>query len=178
MHKLELLPPTNVDAFTRLGLAIAFELDQQKLEENYAELQQKTHPDKFVAADQVTQALAFKHNLLINEAYNLLGNDLTRAEYILKLHGIIVNQDGPEAVKPNLMLLEEILEIRSAIDESSDPAQLKNFATENQATQQATLKIITENFQAKDFTKMAEQVIKLKYLVKIAEDLKLKQARI
>ena len=95
-----LQPPLKIDHFARFGLTSNFDLNLEQLETIYFSLQKKFHPDLFTQKNEIEKNFAFKHTLLINQAYETLSAPLSRSEYILSLNKIYVNCDHQESIKP------------------------------------------------------------------------------
>lgn len=75
------------DPFHILALEQTYALDQQTLEKHYFEEQKKSHPDQFSQATDQEKADALKKSIVVNQAYLVLKNPLSRAEYLLKAAG-------------------------------------------------------------------------------------------
>lgn len=91
----------NKNFFELLNIPVSFELSKE-FEHNYFELQKKHHPDK-VQNNVIAKITEAKISSKLNEAYNVLKNPLSRAEYILDLLGI--------KLVPSSELLMEVMEM-------------------------------------------------------------------
>ncbi|EKE09924.1 MAG: hypothetical protein ACD_16C00100G0086 [uncultured bacterium] len=76
------------DPFDILGLEKTYTLDLQVLEKAYFEAQKLTHPDRFALADEPKKREASRKASLVNQAYTLLKNPLTRAAFLLEDRGV------------------------------------------------------------------------------------------
>src|SRR5216683_629469 len=74
--------------FEILNLEKSYRLDLQLLENHYFEAQKKWHPDQFFKATDQEKTEALKTSTAVNQAYLVLKNPLSRAEYLLKAEGI------------------------------------------------------------------------------------------
>jgi molecular chaperone HscB len=166
-------PPIYQNHFDCFDLSISYEINPQQIEKTYSKLQKQFHPDLFGPKSELEKACAFKHTILINEAYNILLDDLKRSEYILKLNKIIVNADSTDEIKPPLELLHEIMELNMEIEESNDKTSLNIPPIKKQVLE--TLTKIKDNLKTyyanNNLQKAAIETIKFKYYTKIENEL-------
>lgn len=76
-----------MDYFTLFGLPASYTLSLEQLAVRYQDLQRQYHPDKFASAPTALVFAAVQHSATINQAWQTLRHPLTRAEYLLSLHG-------------------------------------------------------------------------------------------
>jgi molecular chaperone HscB len=167
-------PVTISNYFALLGVAVEFDLDLKLLERNYLKLQQLLHPDQFVTKTKPEQILSLKHSALLNNAYDILKNNLSRSEYLLAYHNIIINRDEGNNLDPEYELLEEIMEFRTMISETETIVALEELDKINQQNKAETIKRIAGFFGSKNYYAAAKETIRLRYLNKIMQDLDLK----
>ena len=153
--------------FKKFSLPQSFTINLEDLEEKYIELQKENHPDN---SSNETQAQI--NSILLNESYKILKNPIKRAIYLLKLENIKI-EDERNTVKPDLITLQEILELREEVDANLRDAG-KISALKKQIKEQIKTKISNlENiFAAKNFDEAAQVTMAAKYLQKIIDDLK------
>jgi len=164
-------PPSTNNFFNAFALKEQFELNLDELEQAYLELQTKLHPDLFTTKSDIEQSLALQHSILINNAYETLKAPLSRAEYLLKLQGIIVNQDNKTSLPPSNELLQEVLEIRMELEELEDKTSLQKLQKETLGNISQVTNELGNFFNQEEFTLAANHTIKLRYLTKIAAEL-------
>ncbi len=85
--------------FFNLNLEVKYDLDFDLLEKNYLELQQQYHPDKSLSD--------LEKSIAINESYKILNNPILRAEHLLELQNIFLDDDK-QSLKPDIEILKEI----------------------------------------------------------------------
>jgi molecular chaperone HscB len=156
--------------FEKFSLVADFDLDVDLLENKYLQLQKEFHPDSNLNSNQDSADL---NSIAVNEAYKILKNPLKRAVYLLKLNGINIEDDNCE-VKPEqetLMLILELKEKLFGSDDADEALQIKDFATKEIKN---LMKEIKTDFKNKQIKNAAQKLIKVKYLDKILQDLKLK----
>lgn len=155
----------NLSIFDLFDLRPCFKIDQEKLRCKYLALQRECHPDQMVNKIETSN-----HSIKINQAFKILNNERMRAEYLLKLQGLVVNSEY-DNVKLSRIELLEILEIREKIDEEISPEKLELLAHKI-----ATAKDnFFENFDylLENNPDMAAKItIKARYFEKILEEIK------
>jgi molecular chaperone HscB len=110
------------------GLPRRFELDVAELERRYKEMTKVLHPDRFARADGRARRASLERSVQLNQAWRTLSQPVSRAEYLLSLHGIEVgepagskrvNESGDRATQPvDTALLIEVMELREAMAEA------------------------------------------------------------
>ncbi|CAM6089336.1 unnamed protein product [Calypogeia fissa] len=117
------------DAHQIFGIDKSFKVDLTVLEQSYQSLQKRLHPDLAGSKSQREREYSADQSAHVIQAYYILLRPLSRARYLLGLHGIRIEEVGtiedPE-------LLPEIMEINESISEISDAAEaLKATEAEN-----------------------------------------------
>ena len=108
--------------FELFALPVTFDIDSQRLSENYRELQKRVHPDKFANASEQERRIAMQQASFINEAQQSLKDPVARASYLLTLHGVELNLEK-ETTSDTMFLMEQ-LELRERlanVKSESDP---------------------------------------------------------
>ena len=146
----------NQNYFELFKIKQYFLIDKQILYENFIELQKLFHPDKQINKSNVEKSVAIKLSQIANKAYDILNDDKKRAEYLLFLTGIVINQEEGNNIEADPLMLLEILEI----SENPQDYNLDSLIEESWNN-------FKDNFANKDFTKAAQAIIKLQYLNKI-----------
>ncbi len=164
-------PPAQTDHFTRLSMPHDFDLGIKKLEVAYFSMQTKLHPDRFTAKSEKEKLFSMQQSMSVNEAYEALKSPLSRAEYLLKLEGIIVNADN-STVKPSQELLMESLEAREALSNAKTPEDIRQITIENMEHRLEAIDSIKQNFIDRKFEDAAQNTIRLRYLEKLNEEIK------
>lgn len=141
--------------FKLLNLEQKFEIDYKQLDKNYTQLQQIFHPDKQINKNKLEKIFALEYAIKINEAYNILKDDKKRAEYLLFLEGIIINQEDGNNINPNKDILITMLDI------SENPNNYEIFDMKKECWEK-----FKHEFKEKNFQEAAQAIIKLQYLNK------------
>jgi len=110
--------------FQRLGLAPGpgAGADAASLERAYLQLSRLLHPDFHGGADADLRDLALRNSALLNEAYVTLGDDESRAEYLLGLH-------DPQALERWKLLSPEFLMAAMETSEATEQAVAERDGT-------------------------------------------------
>ena len=143
--------------FELLGIKQDFLIDQELLYQNYLKLQHILHPDKLSTKSQAEKIISMEYTAKLNKAYNILNDDKKRAEYLLSLHGVIINVEENNNVQPDSLMLNEILELS---EEHQNPEDIHSM-------QQECWNIFRSNYSKGDFKAAAQGMIKLQYLNKL-----------
>jgi len=164
--------------FQLFGLPERFRLEPAALDRAYQTLQSEVHPDRYATADATEQRLALQASARANEAYRALKDPVTRAQYLLSLHG--VNAVDETDTRLPLDFLERQLERREqasdAVDAHDSPAlrvvidELRGEALELEDRLRACL----DDRHA--YTEARVPVRELRFLHKVGEDLRALEA--
>jgi molecular chaperone HscB len=117
-----------------------FELDLSDLSERYRKLQQVVHPDRFANAGAQERRLSMQQATLVNEAYETLKAPVRRAQYLLNLKGIEL-QDEKETTQDMVFLMEQMA-LREQLEhakEKEDPWVVVEAVTSNVSTSKKEL---------------------------------------
>ncbi len=144
------------DYFFLLNLPPHFDIDVKRLEAAYFHAQRQYHPDRSAGKSATARQAALMLSADVNQAYNVLKNPLTRAQYLLSTQGIVVGKEQ-DSVKPSQELLMEAMELRE-----QPPAKetLEKMIEES-------IRIVSACYKASEWQKMAQETLRLGYLVKI-----------
>jgi molecular chaperone HscB len=140
--KIAARPPgaTHFDVF---GLPRTYDVDVAALERQYRELSLKLHPDRFAQAEPRERRLSLEQTTALNEATKTLKDATKRAFYLLKLHGVDLEREDAGAQKDMpLEFLEEVMELREALDEAMEAKNLdraQKMATDVETRRKAAL---------------------------------------
>jgi molecular chaperone HscB len=159
--------------FELFGLPERFGLDASALDAAYRTLQTEVHPDRHASGSDADRRLALQASARVNEAYRALREPVTRAEYLLSLHGIDA-RDETDTRLP-LDFLERQLERReqaSGAVEAQDArtlgAIIDDVRTEARELE-ARVRVCLDEQHAYDDARIP--VRELRFLHKVSEDL-------
>jgi len=115
-----------MDYFSFLDLPRNLAIDVRDLEKRFYAMSRTLHPDMHSRKTPAEQQKAEELTALLNDAYRSLRDPVTRAEYLLKLEGFDIGEQGSKDVPPEL--LEEVFELNMALEEA-DAEQIESFRT-------------------------------------------------
>ncbi|MEI8632391.1 co-chaperone HscB [Vibrio sp. PP-XX7] len=155
--------------FELFGLPTQFELDGSLLSSQFRELQKRFHPDNFASSSERDRLMSVQKASEINDAYQTLKNDISRAEYLLALHGIEIRGEqqtmqDPEFLMEQMMLREELEEIESHLHVQD---ALFDFETKVSNMYQQQLANIKQAFARSVWEDASVIVRKLKFIAKL-----------
>ncbi|KAK5127147.1 hypothetical protein LTR85_008507 [Meristemomyces frigidus] len=143
-----------------------FSPDLKQLRKEFLQLQAKAHPD-MVPASQKRQAEALSAR--INEAYKTLQDPLKRAQYLLSLQGIDVEDDSAKLTENALLM--EVMEAREAVEEVEDEEELAAIRAENDERIAGSVDVLEVAFTAGELDEAAQEAIRLRYWMNIEESI-------
>ncbi len=158
--------------FELFGLPIQFEVDGSLLSSTFRELQRQYHPDNFVTQSDAEQLKAVQKASQINDAYRVLKSPLTRAEYLLALHGEDIR--GEQQTLQDPMFLMEQMELREELESIAESTEAEDRLFDFEAKVRkmhkkalANMKVLLEKHQ---WPEAADAVRKLKFIDKLAHE--------
>ena len=157
-----------MDYFTLFGLPAQYPIDLQALTIRFQDLQRQYHPDKFASGTQAEQLAAVSHSATINQAWQTLRHPLTRAEYLLSLHGFDLASEQ-HTVRDTAFLMEQ-LELREELDEigqAKDDARLEGFIKRVKALFDTRQQLMVDQLHNESWEAAAGTVRKLRFLDKL-----------
>lgn len=156
--------------FDIFGLPKSYQVDKQLLRERYLTLQKKLHPDQYVSKLAHEQRLAVQSTATINQAYGVLVSPVKRAQYLLELSGIDL-----ENVSTDSDFLMEQMRLRERLDtapQTADPlAKLSEIERQLDSDFVALEAAYVAAYDGGNFEKASEVVVKMQYMVKLLDTL-------
>ncbi|MGR5069261.1 MULTISPECIES: co-chaperone HscB [Vibrio] len=161
--------------FELFGLPSQFTLDGSLLSSQFLELQKRFHPDNFATASERDRLMAVQKAAQINDAYQVLKQPISRAEYILAENGIEIH--GEQQTMQDPMFLMEQMELREELEEiadSSDPeSALFDFDAKVSKMYKQHLANVEQELDNGLWAEAADRVRKLKFIAKLKNEIEL-----
>ena len=158
--------------FELFGLPVDFRLDNDALSLRYRDLQKVVHPDRYANAGDQQQRIAMQSATHVNEAFAVLKDPLSRAQYMLSLKG--KNADGENLTTSDGAFLMQQMELREALEEARDAedpmdevADLLDNISSAINEQVARITLLLESSSVQDLDDAAECVYKMQFLKKL-----------
>jgi molecular chaperone HscB len=168
-------PAEGLNLFQIFEMAPSFDIDQAELRRRYLRSSRAIHPDHHGDSASAA-ALSLRTSAKLNEAFRVLSNPLSRAEYLLELaggHSSAADKSVPQDVLTRtLMLREEIEEARLA----GDAERLQSAGAEVERLRDEALEVVAElarQLPATDLVRkqLRQKLNAVKYYQKLAESL-------
>ncbi|WFB47653.1 co-chaperone HscB [Vibrio coralliilyticus] len=166
--------------FELFGLPSQFQLDGSLLSSQFRELQKRFHPDNFASASERDRLMAVQKASEINDAYQVLKNPLSRAEYLLAENGVDIR--GEQQTMSDPMFLMEQMELREELEDipsSSEPEDaLFDFDSKVSKMYKQHLKSVEQELNDGLWQQAAERVRKLKFIAKLKNEIELVEEKL
>ncbi|EAP94328.1 co-chaperone HscB [Vibrio lentus] len=166
--------------FELFGLPLQFQLDGSLLSSQFRDLQRQFHPDKFAIASERDRLLAVQKAAQINDAYQVLKNPISRAEYLLVQHGEDIR--GEQQTMQDPMFLMEQMELREELEDIADSSEPEDalFAFEGKVSKmyKQQLSAIQQELESEAWLEAADRVRKLKFIAKLKNEIELVEDRL
>ncbi len=173
-----LLPPDPLaDHFSLLGLERRFAQEPADIAKRHRALQRQVHPDRFAHHGPRERRLAMEHATNLNDAVRTLKDPRRRADYLLRLRGVDLDDEGEGRVQLDPEFLMEVIEVREAIAELDGPdghTERARLARDVVARYEATLTALGEGLDAEPPAPtgdLAQRAAQLRYLRRILDEL-------
>ena len=110
-HKIQ--APEDMDAFQRLDMPYAFDVELDLLQQKYFHAQNLVHPDRYTNAKDPEKRFAQEQAEAMNAAYQQLKDPIYRAEILLGHHHHAINTTAQEVLMATLVWQEKIAEAKT-----------------------------------------------------------------
>jgi len=152
--------------FELFNIPVSVTVDKTSLAKKYFELQKKFHPDFFAQEDEVTQEDALEKTSELNKAFKILKDPDATIQYLLKIKGLL-QEEEKYPLPPDFLM--EVMELNENLSEDSAVA----IADFEQDIYAAVSKIIEHYNDAtastQDLLRLKEYYYKKKYLQRILD---------
>ncbi len=166
--------------FELFGLPSQFKLDGSLLSSQFRELQKRFHPDNFATASERDRLMAVQKAAQINDAYQVLKNPISRAEYILAEQGTEIR--GEQQTMQDPMFLMEQMELREELENiagSADPeSAIFDFDAKVSKMYKQHLANVEQELDDGLWAEAADRVRKLKFVAKLKNEIELAEEKL
>ena len=159
--------------FDIFSQAVSTEPDITLLKEENRQLQQQSHPDRFVNSSDAEKREAMQITSLINEAFDILKNPVSRLQYMLSLKGVDMNSETDTSMDGAFLMEQmELREEVASIRKQADPLDVLDVMTLDLKAKEADLiKIFERHYQLDELEQGRELVRKLQFLNKAQKEI-------
>ncbi len=170
-------PPTAADPFKRLGVKMSFDVDVRAVDRLYFDLQRQLHPDRFATKSPKERAMSQQQATALNDAYEILKDDLKRADYLVHVKGVDVLPEGCNLVNDQSILMEA-MEMRERLAATSTLDAARALARETKAEIDDVIAGLSLAFKGGDIEGACQLTTRLKYLDKMMGEVRHVRARL
>ncbi|MDQ3340715.1 MAG: Fe-S protein assembly co-chaperone HscB [Myxococcota bacterium] len=161
----------SIDAFGLLGLPARFDVDARTLEAAFFERSKEVHPDRFAQAPAAERVAALSRSRALNDAYQVLKREATRAEYLLAQQGHVIGDN--ERLDPAMVM--ELLEQREELQlqrERGNLAEVERLCGAMRTRRREVLDTVKSKFAIAqpDYTAIKQQLILLRYIERYLDE--------
>ncbi|MFP3018349.1 MAG: Fe-S protein assembly co-chaperone HscB [Candidatus Tisiphia sp.] len=157
--------------FELLGVEQKYNIDLNILDRQYFAAQSKYHPDRAKTNNARQENLAI--SIDINKAYSILKDDLARAEYLLLLNNIVLDEitvrQGISKEQLNIVWSE--LEL---VETTQELTKLEHMLNNKILEKEKLIESLTTAFQDQNMQDALDITIKFKYLKNLINNIQLK----
>ena len=161
--------------FELFSMRTSFDVDLTKLSENFRQLQQAVHPDRFANSSDQEKRLSVQRAAFINEAHQTLKSPQRRARYLIELQGVVFDDQANPVMSP--MFLMQQIELREALSEvksKADPeAALDKILAELKSSRIVVLDNLAQQLnepENADLDKASQLMHELQFLDKLQSE--------
>lgn len=111
--------------FSLYGLPVSFRPDAAAVKKQYYALSRQYHPDRFTQAGADEQAAALRQSALNNEAYRTLSDADRTMAYVLRLQGVLEEEEKYSLPPGFLMEMMDLNELLSDYEDQPENTGLR-----------------------------------------------------
>lgn len=157
--------------FELLEINQGYNVNLRILTQQYFVMQAKYHPDKARSDQEKKDFLIMASEL--NKAYTVLKDDLKRAEYILYLNNIYIEDSKVRTRLPSDQLAT-IFEDLETVEKTEDPRILEQIYNQKTTEKELLITTVASAFKNSNLQDALDITISLKYLINLIDNIKMK----
>jgi molecular chaperone HscB len=157
--------PDTTNYFKFYGLEQSFKLDPAQLKSSFLQKSKEFHPD-FHTNDPEAQNIALAVSAFNNKAYKILGNEISRAQYLVDLH--LDNPDEKQQLPQDFLM--EMMDLNEAIDElasANNDSQKEKLSADIRQMKDQIQSEIRDSAQEAKWSETQMSLLKWKYLERL-----------
>lgn len=166
--------------FELFGLEPMLNIDEASLKKTFYQLSREWHPDRYINADAAAATKAMQMTAQINEAYNTLKNSEHLLAYVLRVEGLLQEDEKYTLPSAFLMQMMDLNELVSEAEEQPEDsiakaAAMATLQDELDNWQRAYEKLVNQfsegNRNHQLYSQLKDMLFRKRYLQRIAERL-------
>jgi len=159
--------------FELFEIPVAYDVDLDKVQHRYRDLQKAVHPDKYANASSQERRISMQHTSLINQALHTLKHPVERAVYLLQLKGIDFTMDNETTMDAAFLMEQmEMREKLESVRELIDPlAGLDSMSADVESNMNALADEFKRTYTSGELDDAKEVVRKLQFLYKAKQEI-------
>lgn len=165
-----------VNYFELYGLPLSFSPDKAAVKKKYYELSRQYHPDRYAQAADAERQEALRMAALNNDAFKTLNDADATMAYILKLNGVLEDEEKynlPPAFLMEMMDLNEAVSDYEMQPDENGRQQIMKLTEEQFADWEAQAMPLMEQYEGSPnhdiLLKIKDYFFRKKYLLRIRE---------
>lgn len=156
--------------FALFGLDERFDVDEPALEEAYILLQKRFHPDRYASLPDHERRAATQWSMRINEGYQTLKDQLSRAIYMLSIRDVQL-EENPFLPPDFLMTQMTLREALEEIEQSAELAELDRFKNKLRKSVAEQCNSLRLHFEKDSTAGIKSAIYALQFLKKLERDM-------
>jgi len=166
--------------FTTLNLTPIYNLSEAEIRKAYLAVQSKCHPDQVMNLSESERLQALQLSSSANQAYQILRSPCLRATHLWEL---LVPEHSLEKFPSSPTILEESLSMREKLLEAGSAEEFRQLAEEVAGLRSKIIEHLSEIFAEKEeflqkgWELAAHNIIRLRFMDKITEEILTKRRR-
>ena len=166
--------------FELFGLPVSYNVDLNKIQQQYMALQKQVHPDKFASGSDLEKRISMQQTSWINEAQTTLKDPVLRAGYLLKLRGIDFSLENETTMDAAFLMQQlEMRESLENIKNEADPlAALDSLAEKVKASTIVMMDGFAQSLENDQLDDAREWMRKLQFIQKAKKEINILSAEI
>ncbi|KAH9613001.1 hypothetical protein KSS87_022039 [Heliosperma pusillum] len=156
------------DYFHIFALEKKFDIEEGSLEGKYKDWQKKLHPDLVHSKSEREKEYAADQSSRVIDAYRTLNDSLSRAIYLMKLHGVHVDE---EQTVSDPDLLAEIMELRESVEDATSSQALKEIQNQVDVKLKEWTELFGRAYNRQDTEEALNAIRRITYYKRASEEI-------
>lgn len=163
----------NSNFFELFHLPVSYDVDLDKIQQYYMDMQKRVHPDKFANGTDQEKLLSMQQTSWINEAQATLKDPILRATYLLKLKGTDINLENETTMDAEFLMQQlEMRERLESVRTEDEPLDvLDEMARQLKASAASMMAGFSKAYEADQIDDAREWIRKLQFMQKATKEI-------